>query len=198
MPNFAYLFGVGRDGDEVPGNGLFIVQRFQRPRAGRVGIGHRFEGREGLRRDDEKRLFGVEVACRLFEVRAVHVRDETEGHVALAVVLQRLVSHDGTKIGAADADVDDVADALSGVSPPLAAANLLRENGHPVKYCVHLGHDIDAVDENLFALRGAQGDVKNGPILRDVDLLAAGTWPRCADAVRTPRRDSREARSSRR
>ena len=50
--------------------------------------------------------------------------------------------------------------------------NLLRENGHPVKYCVHLGHDIDAVDENLFALRRAQGEVKNGPILRDVDLPA--------------------------
>ena len=59
------------------------------------------------------------------------------------------------------------------VSPPLAAANLLRENGHPVKHGVHLGHNIDSVNENLFTPGGAQGDVKNSPILRDVDLLAA-------------------------
>ena len=37
----------------------------------------------------------------------------------VAVVAQRLVGHDRAEVGAADADVDDVADALAGVAGPL-------------------------------------------------------------------------------
>ena len=50
---------------------------------------------------------------------AVDVGDEAEGQVALAVVAQRLVRHHRPEVGAADADVDDVADRLAGVPLPL-------------------------------------------------------------------------------
>ena len=72
-----------------------------------------------------------------------------------------------------------------------AAADLVGEGGHPVEHRVHLGHDVDAVDEDLLALWRAQGDVQNGALLRDVDLLARGTSRRCARAGRTPRRAQR-------
>ena len=38
-------------------------------------------------------------------------------------MLERLISHDRTEIGAAYADIDDVADALAGMAPPVAAAD---------------------------------------------------------------------------
>ena len=48
--------------------------------------------------------------------------------LALAVVPQRLVGHDRPEVGAADADVDDVADALAGVALPRAAADAVRRS----------------------------------------------------------------------
>jgi hypothetical protein len=38
---------------------------------------------------------------------------------------------------------------------------------------VHLGHDVNAVDNNSLGLRRTQGSVKHGALFRDVDLLAA-------------------------
>ena len=77
-------------------------------------------------RDDEQRLVGVEVTGRLGEVGAVDVGDEAEGHLAPRVVAQRLVGHHRPEVGAADADVDHVADRLAGVALPLAASGSAR------------------------------------------------------------------------
>ena len=67
---------------------------FSEPVARRVGVGHGLQRGEGLRRDDEQRFRRVEVAGGLGEVGAVDVGDEAEGHVAVAVMLERLVGHD--------------------------------------------------------------------------------------------------------
>ncbi len=82
-----------------------------------------------------------------------------------------LVGHDRPEIGAADADVDDVADGLAGVAQPGAAAHSLRERGHLVQDGVHPGHDVVPVHHDGGSLRGAQGHVQHGPFLGDVDLL---------------------------
>ena len=95
-------------------------------------------------------------------------------HVALAVVPQRLVGHHRAEVGAADADVDDVADALAGMPEPVAAAHLVGERGHAVEHRVHLGHDVVAVDDDRTAPRGARKrDVQHRALLGRVDLLAA-------------------------
>ena len=128
MPNFGDLLGVGRDRDEMPRDRLLVAERAQAPGARGVRVGQRLERREGLRADDEQRLGGVEIAHRLDEIGAVDVGDEAERQVALAVVAQRLVGHHRAEVGAADADVDDVADALAGVAGPVAAAHRARQN----------------------------------------------------------------------
>jgi hypothetical protein len=69
----------------------------------------------------------LEVARRLGEIRAIHIRDETEGHVALAVVFQRLVGHHRPEVGAADADVDYISDAFAGMALPRAAADMIPQ-----------------------------------------------------------------------
>ena len=132
-------------------------KRLERPFAGGVGVGHRLQRRERLGRDDEQRLGGVEVVHGLGEIGAVHVGDEAERQVAVAVVLERLVGHDGAEVGAADADVDDVADALAGVALPVAAANPVGKGGHLVEDGVDRRHDVFAVhhDRRAFGARRA-------------------------------------------
>ena len=46
------------------------------------------------------------------------------------------------------------------------------ERGHPVEHLVHLGDDVDAVDDQRRALRHPQRDVQDRPVLGDVDPLA--------------------------
>jgi hypothetical protein len=153
------MFSVSRAGSEEPG-----------ARGARVG--HRFERGEGLRGNEEERLVGFEALDGFGEVGAVDVGDEEEVEVALRVMLQRFVRHDGTEIGAADADVDDVLDALSGVAFPIARANLVGEAAHLVEHLMDFGNDVFAVEDDGLGLGCAQGDVKDGAILGDVDLLA--------------------------
>ena len=79
---------------------------------------------------------GCEVARRLDEVGRVDVRDEAEREVAPRVVPERLVGHHRPEVGAADADVHDVADRLARVALPLARAHALGERGHAVEHLV--------------------------------------------------------------
>ena len=65
---------------------------------------------------------------RLHEVGRVDVRDEAERQVAVAVVAQRLVRHHRAQVGSPDADIDDVADRLAGVSLPRTRTDLDRRS----------------------------------------------------------------------
>ncbi len=85
---------------------------------------------------------------------------------------QRLVSHHRAEVGAADADVDDVADRLAGVPGPLARAHPLAEVAHPVERLVHLLDHVDAVDDQRALARHPQRHVQHGAVLGDVDVLA--------------------------
>ena len=145
----------------------------QRPIPRGVGVGHRLQRREGLRGDDEQRLRRIEVAGRLGEVGAVDVGDEAEGHVAAAVVAQRLVGHHRAEVGAADADVDDVADRLAGVALPLARADPLGErapSGRAPRGPRWTTSSPSTISER--SARHPQRDVQDGAVLGDVDLLA--------------------------
>jgi hypothetical protein len=110
-PELRDLFGIGRDGDEMPGDRLGVAaQAAQRPVARAVRIGHGLQGREGLRGDDEQRFRRIEIACRLHEVGAVDVGHEAERHGTVAVEFERLVRHHRPEVRAADTDIHDVAD----------------------------------------------------------------------------------------
>ena len=109
---------------------------------------------------------------RLDEVGSVDVGDEAERHVAAAVVPEGVIRHHGAEVGAADPDVDDVADRRAGEARPLPRANSVRERGHPVEHGVHVRDDIDAVDDERAPARHAQRDVQDRAILGDVDPLA--------------------------
>ena len=168
------FFGVGRNRDEMLGDSLGVAAKAaERPIARAVRVGHRLERREGLRGDDEQRFRRIEIARRLDEIGAIDVGDEAERHGAVAVILERLIRHHRPEVGAADADIDDVADAFAGVAFPLAAADAIGEVGHLVEHGVDLRHDVLAVDDDGRAFRRAKGHMQDGAIFRDVDFLAA-------------------------
>jgi hypothetical protein len=106
------------------------------------------------------------------EVGAVDVRHEAEGQVTRAIVLQRLVGHDRTEVGATDPDINDGAHALAGVPAPAAISDLVGERGHPIEHLVHVRHDVVAIDDDRLASRRAKRDVEHRPLFRRVDLLA--------------------------
>ena len=173
-PELRHLPGVRGDGDEMPGHRLDVAAESREqpfPRA--LGIRHRLQRREGLRRDDEKRLRRIEVARCFDEVGAVDVRDEAKGHRAIAVVFERFIRHDGAEVGAADADVDHVANAFARVAGPRAAAHAVREVSHRVEHGVDFWNQVLAIDNDRHAAWRAQGDMQNGPVFGQVDLVSA-------------------------
>ena len=92
---------------------------------------------------------------------------------ALAVMPERLVGHHRPEVGAANADVDHVADALAGMALPRAAPDAVGEVGHLVEHGVDLGDNVLAVHDDGSVLRRAQGHMQHGAVLREVDLLPA-------------------------
>src|SRR5258708_10915431 len=115
----------------------------------------------------------METLHRFGEIRSIHVGDETEGHVALGVMLKRLIGNHWTEVGAADSDIYDIANAFAGVAFPFATAHTLGEVGHPVEHCMNFGHDVLSVNNDRFILRSPESHVQNRPLLGDVDFLAA-------------------------
>ena len=193
MPNFVDRLGVGRERDEMaarsPSSAPIAVER---PVARGGGVGHRLERGEGLGGDDEQRLVRVEV-LRSPSVKSAPSTLATKrtSSVRIAERAQRAVGHLRPEIGAADADIDDVADALAAVPGPGAGAHLVGEGRHPVEHRVDLGHDVLAVDEDRLAARRPQRHMQHGAVLADVDLLAGEH--RVAPRSATPRARARSS-----
>ena len=55
---------------------------------------------------------------------------------------------------------------------PLAGADGVGEGAHPVEHLVHLGDDVDPVDDERAAARHPQRHVQHRAVLGDVDPLA--------------------------
>ena len=172
-PELGDLLGVRRDRDEVLGDGRVVAaEAGQQPVARGPRVGEGLERAERLRAHDEEGLLGIEPAHRLPEVVAVDVAHEPELEVALREGAQRVVGHGRAEVGAADADVHDVADALPVCPVHAPGAHAVGEVGHPAEDGVHVGDDVDAVDLDARPFGSAQRDVEHGAVLGDVDVLA--------------------------
>jgi hypothetical protein len=135
-------------------------------------IGHSFQGGKSFWGNNEQRLGSVQIANGLEEIGAIDVGDEAECHVALAVMPQGFIGHNRPEVGPADADVDDVANALAGMAFPCTHANLVREFGHPVEDRMNLGNHVPAVDDDGCAAGRSQSRVEHGAVFGDVDFVS--------------------------
>jgi hypothetical protein len=116
------LLRIGRDGDEVCGDrALVTAEPVDQPRARGLGVARV----SCVVNVFELTMTSVSAGSRSFVASQTSVPSTLETKrtvtVARAVVLEGFVRHVGAQVGAADADVDDVADPLP-VCRPLAAA----------------------------------------------------------------------------
>mmetsp|Transcript_53784 Transcript_53784/g.126936 ORF Transcript_53784/g.126936 Transcript_53784/m.126936 type:complete len:559 (+) Transcript_53784:879-2555(+) len=153
--------GVAAGGDEVARHVRTACG--QEPGLGRLRIGQRFLGREGLGRDDEQRVLGIEACQHRRKVMAVDIGDEMQLQVTPPKSLQRLHDHRRPEVAAADADMDDVRDRAA-----LATAHALGKGQHRVQRGLHLG-----VERRAAAGRCAQSRVQHRAALGVVDRVAA-------------------------
>ena len=63
------------------------------------------------------------------------------------------------QIRAAYANVDNIANSLAGIPAPLPGPQRISEVAHPVQNRLYFRYNVNAIDKDLFALRGAQGDM---------------------------------------
>src|SRR5271157_6085863 len=138
-----------------------------------MSVGHRLERGESLRRNDEKCLRWIQVLNGFRKIRVIDVGNKTKRQSALAVMLERLVSHHRPKVRTTDADVDDVANAFGGVAQPSAASDAIREVRHFIQHGVDFRHDVHSVNNDRCSLGSPQSNVKHGAILCDIDLVPA-------------------------
>jgi hypothetical protein len=76
-------------------------------------------------------------------------------------------------IGAADADVDDVADTLAGVLFPGAVAHSIGEIDYAIQHGMDLRHHVLAVHHDRVPFWRTQRHMQYGAVLSQVDLSAA-------------------------
>src|SRR5262249_36829310 len=103
------------------------------------------------------------------KVDPVHIRHKTECQSAIGVVLERFISHYRPEIRAADADVDDISDALTRVTFPFTAPDAVRKVRHFIEHAVDFGHDVLAIYHGV--PRRAKSDMQDWAVLRNVYLL---------------------------
>src|SRR5258708_7638139 len=157
---FLYSRRVRRHSGKVFGDRLLVTsQTGQRPSTSRVGVRHRLQRREGFRGNDKEGLRRVQIADSFSEVRAINIGNETECRAPLAVMLQRFVCHDRSEVGAADADVDDVANWLAGLTFPFPAPDAIGEIRHLIENGLNLRNYVLAVDYDGGSSRYPQGHV---------------------------------------
>lgn len=108
----------------------YITGSLEEPLLCGLGIGDGLLSGERLAGNDEERRLRVTLLQYFRNVGPVDIRDEVHLHIALAVMLERLAHHCGTKVGSTDTDVDDGIDRLSGVSLPFARPDRVGELLH--------------------------------------------------------------------
>ena len=89
--------------------------------------------------------------------------------IAFAERLQRLTGHDRSQIAAADANVDDIRDRLTGVAAPGSGTDRLGPFAHVLEHRVDLRHDILAIHHDGPVRAISQRDVQHGSVFGCVD-----------------------------
>ncbi len=159
---------LGRHGREMVLHGAF-AEPVGDPCPRGCGVGHGFERREGLGRDDEQGRGWVQARDRVADVGAVHVGHEMAPDPLGPVGRERARRHGGPEVRAADADVDHVRDGPPRRAGQRAVADAGREGRHLLAFGDDVGHDVAAVDQHGLARHVAQGRVQGRAVLGRVD-----------------------------
>ena len=150
-----------------------LAEGIDQPGAGGAGVGHRLEGREGLRRDDEQGLGRIEAAAASCGCRR---RRRSRRSAARCHRRRRRRGRSPAMAGPRSEPPIPMLTTLVSCLPvapvPGAGAHVVGEPAHAVEHLVDLGDDVVALVGDHRALGCSQRDVEHGPVLGDVDVLA--------------------------
>ena len=180
------LLQIGGDGHEVLldgfgllslitlGDGAVGGELLEQPSAGLASVGQGLQGGEGLGNDDEQGGLRIEALGLLGQVVRIDVGDVASGDASVGVRLQRFVHHDGTQVGAADADVDYGLDLATGHTGPLAGTNVVSKGVDLVEGLAHVLDGVLTVNDVLALIlnRAAQSGVQHSAVFGVVDVHA--------------------------
>ena len=167
------LLRVGGHGDEVLGDGLGIaVIGLEHPAACRVGVGEGFLRGEGLGGDDKQGGLRIEIREVGRHIGGVDVGDEARLNIAGEVGAQCLVGHGRAEVRAANTDIDDGLNLLTGVAGPGAVVQGGDEAFHAVEHFLDIGVHVLAIDGERGARRSTQCGMEDGAVLGGVEVLA--------------------------
>ena len=93
----------------------------------------------------------------LRESGPIDVGHKAERHPATCEAPERMKGHFRAEIRSADADVDDILDALSGVAFPFSGPHAVRKSRHLIENFMNLRNNINAIDLEYGAF-GAPGE----------------------------------------
>src|ERR1700675_967547 len=108
------------------------------------------------------------------------------------VILKGFVGHNRTQIGAADGNVDHLANALAGVSVLFTTSDAVREIRHPIEHGMHFVHDVVAIDYDGGISRRTQCNVERSP---SSNLFASGSESRSYGSISMGERYQHSLRS---
>ncbi len=166
----AGLVGRGRNGGHVRTCRGF-AEIADQPVARGQEIGQGFLCRERFRHGDDQGFRRIEPGQRQGQFGAVDIGDEA--HVDLRLQgRQGLEDQARPEIGTADADMDDSPERLAGSAGDQARTDGAGIVAHGVARRLDVMGDLRPAQAHVLAVGIAQGHVKNGPVLGDVDRLA--------------------------
>ncbi len=175
--------GVGTDAEGIHGRG---IRRYRRevlrhgglaelgadPGAGAARIGDRLLRREGLGADDEQRARGIQLDGEVRKLRAVHVGDEMATDIAGVKRPQCCDRHGRTEVAAADADIDDIGEALARSIPCACRHGHRRRRPRIARAPRAPLHAAPSTAPTAESRRGTQQSVERRALLGVVDRLA--------------------------
>ena len=140
-----------------------LAQLLHNPRPRRLGIGHGFDGGEGLGGDEEQRCRRVQGFQRVGDMGAVHIGDIMQPWPVM-VRRQRQRGHGRAQIRAADADIHHIGN--------IAGPHALGEFRHGRQHAAHIRHHIPARHHDRRLRLVPQRRMQHRAALGGVDDLA--------------------------
>jgi len=151
---------------------LFVNGFLEKPGSSGVGVGQGFLSGKGFGGDEKESGGGAADPKDLDQLGGVDVRNEVHLQIASSEGLEGFGDHDGTEVGSTDTDIHHVGDRLTRVAFPGARADLLGKGFHMLAGRFDLWHDVRAVDKEGLVGGTAEGNVENGSIFGEIDLIA--------------------------
>ena len=141
----------------------------QKPGSRSKRIRHRFLGRKGFGSNEKKSRFRGNPFQDFRNMGAIYIGHKMYRDARLPIRPKRFGHHYSAKIGATNANIDDVGDAFTGITHPVSIEQVGRKLLHFIQHRIHSRHYVFPVYKNRGIGTVAQGGMQHRAIFCFVD-----------------------------